>query len=230
MKRLEYNEGDNIGDCIFVRADGFFQDSHRKNSAAIFKCQCGKEFRQTITLVKARKITSCGCRIVKSAKARKYGTLALVADISEYSIWVQMKSRCLNPDYKRYNDYGGRGITVFEPWINCFEDFYAYVGPRPSMKHSLDRYPNVNGNYEPGNVRWATDREQAINRRDNHILEYNGVSVCISEWANRLGLNQRVIWHRLDRGYSIEDALYPGRYSTHGNKMPVGQHKKSPQL
>lgn len=219
MRRLEYTQGDKVGECIFVRADGFLQDKHRKNSMAIFKCQCGKEFSETITRVKRGNTTSCGCRIVMSARRRKYPTLGLVSELSEYSIWVQMKTRCLNPGSKRYGDYGGRGICIFEDWINSFEAFYAYVGPRPSLKHSLDRYPNVNGNYEPGNVRWAIPKEQMRNTRGNHILECNGVSACIAEWADKIGVKPGIIWLRINRGYSVEDALYPGRYSTHGRKI-----------
>lgn len=82
----------------------------------------------------------------------------------EYRCWQQLKARCLNLNHRAYPNYGGRGITVHPDWVNDFEAFLAYVGPRPSSKHSLDRV-DVDGNYEPGNVRWATWRTQAKNRR-----------------------------------------------------------------
>lgn len=81
-----------------------------------------------------------------------------------YSCWVGMNQRCLNPKNKDYPRYGGRGITVFEPWQRDFYRFLQDVGPRPSKGHSLDRINN-DGNYVPGNVRWATAIDQAINRR-----------------------------------------------------------------
>ncbi len=84
---------------------------------------------------------------------------------SEYSIWLAMKDRCLNPKSSNYSNWGGRGIGIFDPWIHDFMAFYAYVGPRPSPQHSLDRWPDLNGNYEPSNVRWATKFQQTENRR-----------------------------------------------------------------
>lgn len=77
----------------------------------------------------------------------------------EYSSWQMMKQRCLNPKATGYARYGGAGITIWPEWITSFSAFYAHVGPRPEGT-SLDRYPDKNGNYEPGNVRWATRREQ----------------------------------------------------------------------
>lgn len=82
----------------------------------------------------------------------------------EWSAWHMMKQRCNLKTSKKYKDYGGRGITVYEPWLESFTEFYKYIGPRPSKKHSLDRINN-DGNYEPGNVRWATANEQNSNRR-----------------------------------------------------------------
>ena len=83
----------------------------------------------------------------------------------EYRAWSLMKDRCLNPKSSNYPDYGGRGIKVYEPWVADFMAFYNYVGPKPTPWHSLDRYPDNSGNYEPGNVRWATKLQQTQNRR-----------------------------------------------------------------
>lgn len=83
----------------------------------------------------------------------------------EYRCWLQIKARCFDPNHRAYPNYGGRGISMHPEWVHDFVSFFEYVGPRPSSKHSLDRYPNNDGNYEPGNVRWATWDEQANNRR-----------------------------------------------------------------
>lgn len=82
----------------------------------------------------------------------------------EYRAWSQIKQRCLNPKVSGYKDYGARGIKVCDEWINSFDAFYEHIGERPSPKHSIDRIDN-NGNYEPGNVRWATLSTQNINKR-----------------------------------------------------------------
>lgn len=80
-----------------------------------------------------------------------------------YSSWVGMKQRCLNPKCRNYGSYGGRGIKVHEPWIGSFEAFISYIGKKPGEGYSIDRYPNRDGNYEPGNVRWATAQQQSDN-------------------------------------------------------------------
>jgi hypothetical protein len=82
----------------------------------------------------------------------------------EYDAWQAMKQRCSNPRLRTWKDYGGRGIRVCDEWRASFFAFFDHIGPRPSSKHSVDRI-DVNGHYEPGNVRWATPLEQARNRR-----------------------------------------------------------------
>src|SRR5688572_6630186 len=81
----------------------------------------------------------------------------------EYRAWSCMNTRCMNPNFKDYPRYGGRGITVCDEWLESFQSFFRDVGPRPSSRHSLDRFPNPNGNYELGNVRWATHKQQCRN-------------------------------------------------------------------
>lgn len=122
-----------------------------------------------------------------------------------------MISRCYNEKHHHYANYGGRGITVCQRWRDSFAAFLADVGPRPSPQHSLDRYPDNNGNYEPGNVRWATRSEQQRNRRVNHLLTFQGKTQCVIAWAEELGINPVTIIARLRAGRTIEEALFVGR-------------------
>lgn len=99
-----------------------------------------------------------------------------------YGIWAQMRARCNYPKHKFFAYYGGRGISVCDRWCESFAAFAADVGPRPSPRHSLDR-KNNDGNYEPGNVRWATDIEQARNKRNSKLSEE--AALCIRELRRR---------------------------------------------
>jgi hypothetical protein len=88
----------------------------------------------------------------------------LRVNMPEYRAWLLMKNRCLSQKSGSWKLYGGRGISVYSEWVKSFDSFYDYIGARPSKECSLDRIDN-NGNYEPGNVRWATRSTQGINRR-----------------------------------------------------------------
>jgi hypothetical protein len=116
-----------------------------------------------------------------------------------------MLDRCRNLKNKRWNDYGGRGIRVHESWLN-FENFYRDMGARPNGS-SLDRYPNQNGNYEPGNCRWATRKQQQRNMRSNVVVEWNGIKATVIEWCERTGIPEKALRSRLRRGWSTERAL-----------------------
>ena len=134
-----------------------------------------------------------------SAETRSYD--------SERARWRTMIARCTNAASLSFSIYGGRGITVCDRWRESFEAFREDVGPRPSAAHSLDRIDNDRG-YEPGNVRWATRRDQARNRRDNHTLTLGGVTACITEWAERTSIPKNVLWVRITTlRWSTERAL-----------------------
>lgn len=122
----------------------------------------------------------------------------------EHAIWRNMLQRCLNPNCQDYSKYGGRGITVCERWRE-FACFFADMGARPDGT-SLDRVNN-DGNYEPSNCRWANSLCQNNNSRHNRMLELNGVSLNVSQWAHRLGVTKQLILGRLNLGWSVEDAL-----------------------
>lgn len=123
-----------------------------------------------------------------------------------YSTWHNVKQRCLNPKAPSYAKYGAKGIAVCERWL-IFENFLADMGEPPTLKHSIDRYPDKNGNYEPGNCRWATPKEQSNNKNLNIILVHAGRSQTLTEWATELGLKPNTLCFRLRRRWDLARAL-----------------------
>lgn len=121
--------------------------------------------------------------------------------------WTSMKNRCLNPEDRSFKNYGGRGITIYPPWIVSLQDFADAVGPRP-LGQTLDRIDNERG-YEPGNLRWATPKQQANNSRKNKTLVWNGIRYTYSQLSAVTGINQSTIWQRVARGYAIEQIVRP---------------------
>lgn len=109
-----------------------------------------------------------------------------------------MRTRCTNPNHNSYKHYGGRGIRVCDEWAQSFQSFYAHVGPKPSPDHTLDRIDNDRG-YEPGNVRWATWKEQGENRRNTLQICADGITRTIGEWAEISGIAANTIWQRIFR-------------------------------
>lgn len=126
----------------------------------------------------------------------------------EYRAWMGARARCENPKTRSYKSYGGRGIRFAERWKGegGFVRFLEDVGRKPSKRHSLDRINNE-GNYEPGNVRWATGKQQGRNKRTSHVLTVGPVSDTLSGWAERTGIGKSTIRERLDRGWTPERAV-----------------------
>ena len=145
-----------------------------------------------------------------------------------YARWTDMKSRCHNPEHRRYADYGGRGIAVCDAWRNsyqAYEDYILELGPQPTPKHTLDRTDN-DGNYEPGNLRWATPEQQRLNkrlRRDTVWLTHQGRKMTQEAWAREVakavGIHQNTALSRIRR-QGIEVALAMGPACKHKRRSP----------
>lgn len=134
-----------------------------------------------------------------------------MSTLPEYVAWNAMRQRCNNPKAENYQWYGGRGIRVSERWSgrHGFANFLADMGRRPSERHTLDR-KDPDGNYEPGNCRWATMKEQSNNRRvrrDAILLTLDGVTRPVAEWARLYRLKSETLVRRLQRGLKPRQAL-----------------------
>ena len=123
---------------------------------------------------------------------------------AEYSAFHRAKNRCENKDNSSYFYYGGKGVKFL---FDSFEQFYADVGPKVDPNTSLDRLDS-NGNYETGNVRWATLSEQAANRSNTICLEIGGVSKPLSHWTCGERRHSKRVWYRLSKGYCHSCAVY----------------------
>lgn len=178
-----------------------------KHALQDFVCACGNKVTKPRVNVVHNNCSSCGClkrdlmaaRNKASAKHGYFGT-------PTYRSWEAMIARCEDTSHMAYHNYGGRGITI-DPILREFTGFLAVLGPRPSLEYSIDRHPNKDGNYEPGNVRWATRKEQLRNTRVNVIIEYQGKTQCASAWAEELGIPVGRIYDRLESGWPIEDTF-----------------------
>lgn len=131
-----------------------------------------------------------------------------VSSVAEYVPWIEMKGRCNNPNHLMYYNYGAKGVKVCSEWEYDFWAFRLAVGPRPSKDHSLDRIDPAK-NYEPGNVKWATRKEQANNRKYHRRISHNGEDLTSSQWSDRSGVPSQVIYCRhFDYGWPAEKAIW----------------------
>lgn len=170
-------------------------------------CSCGnvKAIRRNCLSLKSGSM-SCGCAIIEINKTGIRNKKHEDTGSKEYTAWNNIKSRCFRKTNKHYRNYGGRGITVCDRWLNSYSNFISDVGRAPSDKHSLDRINN-NGNYEPGNVKWSTIKDQSNNKRTSKLISYNGETMTVSRWANKLSLNYKTLWDRINNGWTIDRAF-----------------------
>jgi len=145
----------------------------------------------------------------------------------EWHAWFSMRRRCNSPNTVGFHNYGGRGIGVYPEWNASFEAFYRDMGLRPSDKHSLDRI-DTNGNYEPGNCRWATWGEQQNNTRHNVRLTFNGETLTAAQWAVKTVISAFAIYTRLYAGWSTERTLTTKERTEWKKRGPVSaEHSRA---
>jgi hypothetical protein len=170
--------------------------ARRKQGKAIWLClcQCGKKTEVYGCNLSRGGTNSCGClKLEAPAAVVIHGK----SKSKVHRIWRGMLSRCNNPNEPMYPYYGGRGIKICDRW-KTFINFYEDMGDPPPY-HSIDRFPNNNGNYEPGNCRWATTKEQARNKRNNHILVKDGIALSLVEWSEKLDIKEKTLHERIRR-------------------------------
>lgn len=189
---------------------GFTKEGWRRSlKVADFKCDhCGKVF--TTRARHEKTYNSCGCQQPVAAKkvltGNTYRRTHNDCKSQTYKSWSGIKARCTLVNHVEYHRYGARGITLCNRWLS-YENFLADMGARPDGT-SIDRI-DVNGHYEPGNCRWATDIEQARNTRSNVVLSIGGMSKCVAEWAeNPLAVDAKLIYHRLKKGFPPVEAVF----------------------
>ncbi|MBR4031128.1 MAG: hypothetical protein IKJ07_00150 [Clostridia bacterium] len=175
-----------------------------KNRRAYWKCKCDCG---NICVINGHNLgtgntKSCGClhdeRIIKDSITHGQSGTKI------YRTWKDMKARCFNPNRRGFCNYGGRGITVCDEWRDNFQAFFDCVSKLEHFGeegYSLDRV-DVNGNYEPQNVRWATRKEQGRNKRNNVIVEYKGEKMTLAEAAEKSGIKKKILETRHERGWS----------------------------
>lgn len=167
-------------------------------------CVCGTITEVFGVSLRSGHTRSCGClnNEILGNRCRTHGMSRSGNFLKEYKTWHSMKGRCAS----RHKNYGGRGIKVCDRWLNSFENFLADMGPCPSPKHSIERIDN-DGNYEPGNCRWATLLEQSNNTRKNVFIEYRGKRLSVSRWAARMGIARQTLYARISKNLTVEQIL-----------------------
>lgn len=170
------------------------------------KCVCGSKKVVLFDSLMRGRTKSCGClrREISRQRATKHG----YRYTPEYVIWCHILARCLNPKIERYKNYGGRGISIQKEWTGDggFERFLSHIGKRPSSDHQIDRIDNDVG-YIPGNVRWSTRRIQSRNKTTTRRLTWQGKTRSLIDWSELLKVNYWTLHARLNRGWSVSEAL-----------------------
>ncbi len=193
-------QGQRFDRLVVVAYAGYTKNKPRL-SAWYCRCDCG-----TIAIIAGKRLTdknnrSCGCLLDEWRRQCTHG----LRHLPEYGIWAGIKHRCRNSSMK---GYGGRGIYYCKRW-ESFENFLDDMGRRPTDNHSIERINNSKG-YSRENCKWALPFEQARNTRRNHFISFQGETLCITDWAKRLGISPTSLHKRIYKLYwPLSKALVP---------------------
>lgn len=189
-------QGKRFGALVVLRRAG----SIGERPTWLCRCDCGNECIAIGAKLRQGSKKSCG-------QGHHFREPLNEVARAEKRIWNGMLERCTNAKNPAYKNYGARGVKVCAQWRRSFQQFLADVGPRPSNLYSIDRYPDWTGNYEPGNVRWATREQQARNKRVTVRIVIDGVQVPLIDYVSTVGLTAKTVRRRLARGWPLEVAL-----------------------
>lgn len=203
--KIEIQPGDTYGRLTVIREVSPIISGKQSQRCVECRCDCGVLKVYRLYALRNGNTTSCGClaKELVSSRMRTHGK----SSVAEYGIWRGMVSRCREIESGGHRHYGGRGIRVCDRWVNSFDAFYEDMGSRPSPDHSIDRIDN-DGDYEPGNCRWATQKEQSRNKRVNYLVEHEGEVRCVADWAEKYGVSATLLYNRLVKlGWTFEEAI-----------------------
>jgi hypothetical protein len=204
--------GENFGRLVVLGpVDQVFYPKRGKSIRWLCECRCGGETTTHGHSLRAGLVTSCGCyRREVSVACGKANTRHGKTGTTEWIIWSGMSQRCTNTNSKRWKHYGARGIRVCERWCgrDGFENFLADMGPRPSVKHSIDRI-DVNGDYSPENCRWATNEDQQRNKRHTKFISAFGKTGPLASFipGGSKAVEYDIARFLIKKGWKPEDAI-----------------------
>lgn len=182
--------GDVFGSLTII---SFVGRNSRYQARFSVKCTCGGTSETLGSNLKRGTTTNCNASLHRQTHG--------ATGSAEHNAWKAMKSRVRSKRPEHARVYRDKGIIVCAEWENSFTSFLAHVGMMPKPGLEIDRYPNRNGNYEPGNVRWANHQEQMRNTAQNLMLTANGQTRCLTEWSEISGIHTMTLKHRFKRGW-----------------------------
>ena len=188
-------------------AERYISPSGHRMKQWLCRCDCGKEIAVTTNHLRSGHTKSCGCYAkevsIQNGLKKKHG----LTKTRIHRIWTQMKTRCFNPKDEHYKDYGGRGITICDEWLNNLQAFHDWaIANGYSDELTIDRI-DVNGNYEPSNCRWITTKEQNFNKRNTVFVTYKGETKTLAEWSSETGINYQTLFYRYKAGKTPDEIL-----------------------